>query len=83
MSWGTLSGSDGEGLPGEKARVSWLTPSACGTDRLRATLTQAQTSDTDAVWVMRSPGAPATLSSVCNFLSPPKMSSFRPVSLGC
>lgn len=69
MSWGTLSGSDGEGLPGEKARVSWLTPSACGTDWLRATLTQAQTSDTDAVWVITSPGAPATLTSVCNFFS--------------
>lgn len=31
MSWGTLSGSDGAGLSGETARVSWLTPSARGT----------------------------------------------------
>lgn len=31
VSWGTLSGSDGEGLSGEKTRVSWLTPSTCGT----------------------------------------------------
>lgn len=32
VSWGTLSGSDGAGLSGEKARMSWLTPSACSTD---------------------------------------------------
>lgn len=31
MSRGTLSGSDGEELSGEKVRVSGLTPSACGT----------------------------------------------------
>lgn len=28
VSWGTVSGSDGVGLSGEKARASWLTPSA-------------------------------------------------------
>lgn len=33
MSWGTLSGSDGAGLSGEKAaRGSGLPPSACGSD---------------------------------------------------
>lgn len=67
MSWGTLSGSDGAGLSGEKARASWLTPSARGTEGPHVRLPQVRTSHTHASVVMRFPGPPASLTSVCNF----------------
>lgn len=83
MSWGTLSGSDGEELSGKKVRVSRLTPGACGTDWPAAALPPTQPSDTHGRWVIRSSGPmPPSHPSATSPVSVPKTSSFRPVSLG-
>lgn len=75
-----MSGSDGAGLPGEKARVSWLTPSAYGSARPPAMLSPEPDAHTSVsvghlaplLLLLESPTS----------VSPSKISSSRPVPLG-
>lgn len=67
MSWGTLSGSDGEELSGEKVRVSRLTPGACGTDWPAAALPSDPALRHPWQVGHKVPWPHASLTSVCNF----------------
>lgn len=81
VSWGTLSGSDGAALSGEKARVSSLPPSACGTDQPRAVLPPDLYLPHQCQWGAEGPPTPSHPSATCS-TSPSKISSFRPALLG-